>query len=106
MLGLKSFTLFLTGAHPHFEFDVDLHLPINMYNIFGTFDIPVGLDGIHKKSMPSIWGANPGHITAAKGRWLNGRTFELETQDLGFGGASKYILSFTGKKLGFARTDP
>jgi len=105
-LGLKSFALFLTDAHPHFEFEINLHLLINMYNISGTFDMPIGLNGNYRKSMPSISGANPGHITAAKGTWLNGQTFELDTQDLGFGGMSKYILSFNGKKLRFARTDP
>ena len=56
--------------------------------------------------MPSISGVNPGHMTAAKGAWLNGQTFELDTQDLGFGGMSKYLLSFNGKKLSFVRSDP
>jgi hypothetical protein len=45
-------------------------------------------------------------MAAAKGTWLNGQTFELDTQDLGFGRMSKYILSFNGKKLSFIRTDP
>jgi hypothetical protein len=77
-----------------------------MYNISGTIDAPLGLDGNYRKSVSSIWGTNPGHRTAARGTWLNGQTFELDTQDLGFGGMSKYILSFNGKKLSFTRTDP
>ena len=106
VFGLKSFALFLTNAHPHFEFQINLHALINMYNISGAFDISLGLDGNYRKSVPSIWGTNPGHIAAAKGTWLNGQTFVFDTQDVGFGGMSKYILSFNGKKLSFTRTDP
>lgn len=106
MFGLKSFALFLTDAQPHYKFQIDSRLSQNMYNISGTLDLPLGLDGNYRKSAPAIWGTNPGHIIAAKGTWLNGQTFELDTQDLGFGGMSKLILSFNGKKLGFTRTDP
>ena len=77
-----------------------------MYNISRDFNIPLGLDGNYRKGVPSIWGTDPGHIAATKGMWLNGQTFELDTQHLGFGGMSKYILSFNGKKLSFTRTDP
>jgi len=104
-LRLKSFTLFLTDAHPRYEFEVNLRLPINMYNVSGTYAAQLGLDGAYRKSAPRLWGANPGHITAAKGTWLNGQTFEIDSQDLGFGGMSKYLLSFNGKKLNFVRTD-
>lgn len=103
---LKSFALFLTDAHPHFKFEINSRLPANMYNISGEFDVPLGLDGSYRRGARSIWGANPGHITAAKGTWLNGQTFELDTEDLGFGGMSRNILSFNGKKLSFTRTDP
>jgi hypothetical protein len=59
VLGLESSVLFLTDAHPHFEFQINLHLLINMYNISGTFDMPFGLDGNYRKSIPSIWDAKP-----------------------------------------------
>jgi CubicO group peptidase (beta-lactamase class C family) len=104
-VGLKSFTLFLTDAHPRYEFEIDVHLPINMYNISGTYDVPLGLDGNYRKSVPTLWGPDPGHIRAAKGTWLNGQTFEIDSQQLGFGGVSKYRLSFNGKKLDFVRSD-
>jgi hypothetical protein len=106
MLGLKSFALFLSDAHPHFEFEINSRLAINIFNISGTFDLPVGLDGNYRRSAPSTWGINPGHMAAAKGTWLNGQTFELDAQDLGFGGMSKFVLSFNGRKLSFTRTDP
>jgi CubicO group peptidase (beta-lactamase class C family) len=104
-LGLKSFTLFLIDSHPRYEFEINLRHPINMYNISGIYDAQLGLEGNYRKSAPRLWGANPGHITAAKGAWLNGQTFEIDSGDLGFGGMSKYLLSFNGKKLNFVRAD-
>jgi hypothetical protein len=64
---LESFALFLTDAYPHFAFQINLHDLINMYNISGDFDKLLGLDGNYRKSEPSIYGNNPGHIAAAKG---------------------------------------
>jgi hypothetical protein len=104
-LGFKSFTLFLTDSRPRYEFEINVRYPINMYNISGTYDAQLGLDGNYRKSAPRLWGANPGHITAAKGTWLSGQTFEIDSQDLGFGSMSKILLSFNGKKFNLVRTD-
>src|SRR5262249_11552194 len=60
----------------------------------GAYSIPIGLDGLYRKSVPTISGTNPGHVVATKGTWLNGQTFELETQQVGYGGARKLLLSF------------
>ena len=76
-----------------------------MYNISGVYDAQLGLDGNYRKNAPRPWGSNPGHITAAKGTWLHGQTFEIDSQDLGFGGMNRYLLSFNGKKLNFVRSD-
>jgi len=46
-----------------------------------------------------LFGYNPGHIPASKGTWLNGQTFKIDTQDLGYGGEKKLLLSFSGKSL-------
>ena len=106
VLQLKSFALFLADARPHFEAQVDVRFPVNMFNFAGTFEVPFGLDGTWHNGAPTPWGISPGHTTAAKGTWRNDRTFDLESQELGFGGASKYVLSFDGRKLRFTRTDP
>jgi hypothetical protein len=104
-LGLKSFTLFLIDSHPRYEVEINLHHPINMYNISGVYDTQLGLDGNYRKNAPRPWGANPGHITAAKGTWLNEQTFEIDSQDLGSGGMIQYLLSFNGKNLSLVRVD-
>jgi hypothetical protein len=36
---------------------------------------------------------------------LNGQTFVIDAQDLGYGGQRKYLLSFSGEKLNFRLTD-
>jgi hypothetical protein len=88
-LGLRSLAVFLTDAHPHFEYAIS--------SIAG--DMPIGLDGFYRKGSPALSGYNPGHIPASKGTWLNGQTFEIDTQDLGYGGEKKLLLSFSGKSL-------
>jgi CubicO group peptidase (beta-lactamase class C family) len=87
--GLKSLTLFLTGAHPHFEYTISSV----------TYATPIGLDGSYRKGSPALFGHNPGHIPASKGTWLNGQTFKIDTQDLGYGGEKSLLLSFSGRNL-------
>jgi CubicO group peptidase (beta-lactamase class C family) len=101
-LGLRSLTLFLTDPHPHVEFEIYSHYPSNSSV---TYDVPIGLDGLYRKGSPTISGYNPGHIPAAKGTWLNGQTFVIDAQDLGYGGQSKSLLSFSGERLNLRRTD-
>jgi hypothetical protein len=101
-LGLRSLTLFLTDPHPHVEFEIYSHYPSNSSV---TYDVLIGLDGLYRKGSPTISGYNPGHIPAAKGTWLNGQTFVIDAQDLGYGGQSKSLLSFSGERLNLRRTD-
>jgi hypothetical protein len=36
---------------------------------------------------------------------LNGQTFSIDSQDLGYGDQQKVVLSFSGEKLDLRRTD-
>jgi CubicO group peptidase (beta-lactamase class C family) len=102
IIGLRSLTLFLTGPHPHFEIELYSRDPTSPSV---RLDMQVGLDGFYRKSSPALSGPNPGHIPAAKGTWLNGQTFEIDQQDLGFGQVRKVFLSFSGKTLNFRYPD-
>jgi CubicO group peptidase (beta-lactamase class C family) len=104
-VGFKSFTLFLTESEPHYEVEINLRQVFNMFNVSGTYAVQLGLDGTFRKNAPRLWGPSPGHVTAAKGTWLNAQTFQIDSQDLGFGGMSKYLLTFNGRKLNLVRTD-
>jgi len=54
----------------------------------------VGLDGTFKNGPPAQSG--PSTATAAKGRWLNNHTFEVERQILGHGETQIVQLAFSG----------
>jgi hypothetical protein len=62
----------------------------------------MGLDGMFRKSSPAFYGIN-----AAKGRWLNERTFALERRILGHGETQTWTLNFDGNKVtvNFENTD-
>jgi CubicO group peptidase (beta-lactamase class C family) len=62
----------------------------------------MGLDGLYRKSPPAIYGIN-----AAKGRWLNERTFAVERRILGRGEIQTWALTFDGVKVtvNFENTD-
>jgi CubicO group peptidase (beta-lactamase class C family) len=100
-LGIRSFTLDLTDARPHFELEIYSHYPTGPW---GTYDVPIGLDGLYRRGSPALSGPNPGHVVAAKGTWLNGQTFVIDAPDLGYGEQQKIVLSFSGRKLNFHRT--
>ena len=101
--GLRSFTLDLTGPRPHIEYELVSHNP---FTPSVTYDQPIGLDGFYRKGEPLLSGApRTSLIPAAKGTWLDGRTFQMDTQNLGEGTQIKYVLSFDGDKLNFRRTD-
>jgi hypothetical protein len=102
-LGLRSFTLDLTDLRPHIEYQIYSH---NSITPSVTYDLPIGLDGFYRKGAPLLSGApRTGLIPAVKGTWLNGQTFEMDTQNVGEGTQIKYVLSFNGEKLNFRRTD-
>ena len=62
----------------------------------------VGLDGRYRKSPPALYGIN-----AAKGRWINERTFAMERRILGRGEIQTWSLTFDGDKVtvNFENTD-
>jgi CubicO group peptidase (beta-lactamase class C family) len=93
--GLKSLALFLTDARPHGEYETKS----------GRYEGPIGLDGLYREGPPIISADKALRIPAAKGTWLDARTFAIDSQDLGFGAQTKYLLSFTGKKLNLRLTD-
>ena len=94
-------TLFLTGPNPHLEYELALKYPPNSS---ATYVAPIGLDGFFRKGSPTLSGINPGHIPALKGTWLNGQTFEVDSEDLGQGRKTRYRFSFDGAKLNFHLT--
>ena len=97
-LQLRSFTLDLTGPHPHFEIEAHDHNPITPSI---KYDVPIGLDGLYRKDPPILAGPNASHIPAAKGTWIDGQTFVIDEQDVGGGEQREIILSFNGEKLNF-----
>jgi CubicO group peptidase (beta-lactamase class C family) len=97
-LGLKSLILFLTDANPHLEYELALKYPPNASVIY---HVPIGLNGLFRQGSPTVNGINPGHIPALKGTWLNGQTFEIDSEDLGQGRKTRYRFSFDGAKLHF-----
>jgi len=101
-LGLMSLTLFLTDPHPHFEFEIYSHYPTGPS---GTYQVPIGLDGFYRKGSPWLFNPNPGKIPAAKGTWLNGQTFLIDMQYLGYGEQRELFLSFSGEKLNVRYTN-
>jgi hypothetical protein len=62
----------------------------------------VGLDGIYRKSPPALYGIN-----AAKGRWINEHTFEMERRILGHSETQTWALDFHGDRVtvNFENTD-
>jgi CubicO group peptidase (beta-lactamase class C family) len=98
--GLKSLTLFLTGPNPRLAYELQ-----SASNSSVTHEVPIGLDGLFRKGSPTLDGINPGHIPAAKGTWLDGQTFAIDWQDLGWGKKRKVLLTFSGDKLHFDFTE-
>jgi CubicO group peptidase (beta-lactamase class C family) len=96
--GLKSLTVFLADPHPRFEFEIHSHYPTGPS---GAYEVPIGLDGLYRKGSPWLFNPNPGKIPAAKGTWLNGQTFVIDMQYLGYGEQRELFLSFSGEKLNF-----
>ncbi len=85
-LNLKSLSLSLTDPEPHFELEV----------LAPSFKVsgPIGLDGFYRKSEPTAYG-----VIAAKGTWLDSRTFLFNLLAPGADRYLKWTLSFDGEKL-------
>jgi CubicO group peptidase (beta-lactamase class C family) len=91
---LNLTSLSLTFAESQVEYDLEISArdpaqpPIRLSG-------PIGLDGIYRKGEPAVAG-----VVAAKGVWLNGSTFVIESLTIGAGQeAQKWTLSFDGARL-------
>lgn len=60
----------------------------------------MGLEGVFRKSPPAVYGIN-----AARGRWVNERTFALERRILGHSETQTWTMTFDGKKVSVAFED-
>jgi hypothetical protein len=95
-LRLRTFTFDLTGPHPHLEFEVGLSYPVGSS---ASYSQPIGLDGLYRRGSPKLSDLGVGHVTVAKGTWLDEHTFVIDAPIVGYGEQRKIVLSFSGKKL-------
>ena len=98
-LHIKSFTL------NFFETDASWEItkkPLNQDRPLQRFSGLMGLDGVYRKSPPALYG-----ISAARGRWLSDREFEIELRILGHSEVQFWTLYFDGDKvvMKFENTD-
>ncbi len=57
---------------------------LRLATINGDFDLAAGLDGVYRLTEVGTWGGKPeGNRRALKGRWVDDRTFRLESRELG-----------------------
>ncbi len=101
-LGLKSLTLFLNVPDPHVEYEIQTQNPDSP---LVKYNSRIGLDGLYRAGPPVISNDKVRRIPIAKGTWLDGQTFRIDSQDVGYGAQRKYLLSFNGVKLNLRRTD-
>jgi hypothetical protein len=101
-LGLRSLTLFLTVPEPHVAYEINTRNPDSP---LVKYDTRIGLDGLYRAGPPIIAYDKVRRIPIAKGAWLDGQTFRIDSQDVGYGAQRKYLLSFNGRKLNLRRTD-
>jgi hypothetical protein len=97
-LGVKSLSLSLAGPQPRFELEFNNRNPAAPPV---RFTGPVGLDGLYRKGDPTPFG-----VMAAKGRWLDGQTFVVESWRLGADApVQKWTLKFDGETLNLRGND-
>lgn len=90
-LNIKSLTLFLTDAEPHYSLETDTRGPADSLRRFAG---PIGLDGLYRKSKPTDFG-----LRAVKGAWVKEDTFVVDVQYVGLGEQRRFFLTFSGNKL-------
>jgi CubicO group peptidase (beta-lactamase class C family) len=97
-LHVKSFTLNFFDQDSSWEITTDTGKDNSIQRFSGL----MGLDGVFRKSPPAFYGIN-----AAKGRWINARTFEIERRILGHSETQTWALSFEANKVDvrFENTD-
>ena len=95
-LHAKSFTLNFLDQDPSWEITTDTSKDHSIQRFSGL----MGLDGVFRRSPPAFYGIN-----AAKGRWINAHTFEIERRILGHGETQTWALTFEGTKVGVRYED-
>jgi CubicO group peptidase (beta-lactamase class C family) len=96
-LNVKSLSLDLADAHPHYELEVYTRDPVNSSRRFAG---PIGLDGRYRQGE-----SNPLGVIALKGTWSNSQTFAIDVRLLGGDSDRKWILSFDGARLNLRGKD-
>ncbi|MDE5453808.1 serine hydrolase [Bradyrhizobium sp. CSA112] len=97
-LNVRSLSLTLTGPNPRYELEMNSRDPTRPPL---KFTGPIGLDGLFRKSDPTVFG-----VAATKGSWLDGQTFVMERRMLGADAPlQKWTLRFDGGTLNLRGND-
>jgi hypothetical protein len=88
---LKSLSLMRTRPDPGYRLEVYTHDAINASILL---DGPIGLDGFYRKAKPDAFG-----IRAARGSWLDQRTFTFDFNYVGLDQQHTWQLSFDGDRV-------
>lgn len=97
-LHVKSFALNFFDQDSWWEITTDTGKDHSIQRFSGL----MGLDGVFRRSPPAFYGIN-----AAKGRWINQHTFEIDRHILGHSETQLWTLAFAGNKVDvdFENTD-
>ena len=90
-LNLKTLSLTLAGPDPGYRLDVYTH---DATNSSIHLDGPIGLDGFYRRGNPDVFG-----VRAARGSWLDQRTFVIDLNYVGLDAQHSWQLSFDGDRV-------
>jgi CubicO group peptidase (beta-lactamase class C family) len=91
-MAVKSLALTLNDPQPHYELEIYGRDPTKPPVKYAG---PIGLDGLYRKAEPSSNG-----VSAVKGVWLNGHTFQIDRLNVGASEfAQRWTLWFDGETL-------
>jgi CubicO group peptidase (beta-lactamase class C family) len=90
-LNLKALSLTLAAPDPGYRLDVYTH---DATNSSIRLDGPIGLDGFYRKGKPDAFG-----VRAARGSWLDQRTFAFDFNYVGLDEQHSWQLSFDGDRV-------
>jgi hypothetical protein len=88
---LNSISLNLSDPNPSYEYQVKMGRSTAP---LGRFAGPIGVNGVFRLGPPTSDG-----ISAAKGAWIDEKTFVLQTQTLGNDNAHRVVLTFEGMSV-------
>jgi CubicO group peptidase (beta-lactamase class C family) len=90
-LQLNSISLNLSDPNPSYEYQVKTGRSAASLERFAG---PIGVDGVFRVGLPTSHG-----ISAAKGGWIDEKTFVGQIQTLGNDDARKVVLTFEGRNV-------